>query len=314
MQRERKSIHSEASRKFAIEEIGVGSWHRQIQEEGLKLQFKTLPAKYSEQNNKSATSKMEVVRAKVGEWKSKGYVEQLSEPAWCNNPLSVAAKYDCTTGKIKYRPCIDLSRHVNKQLVEQHVRLDDLGQSEGLIEQGDSMAAFDLEEQFFHVEMNPQFKKYLGFTITAAGREQYYQFKVMPFGLSPAVAIVTRLLQPVKAYCAKMGIRLSIFVDDGRIVAGTEEEAVEQLQFVLEVLQLCGWNVQWDKTKLEASQELLHLGFITNTIEMMYRYPKEKEDMTLGMVGQLVGWCRQGVGIRARTWASLYSRLQAMHR
>jgi hypothetical protein len=44
---------------------------------------------------------MEVVRSKVKEWDEKGFVENLEQPALCNNPLSLAAKFDHQAGEIK---------------------------------------------------------------------------------------------------------------------------------------------------------------------------------------------------------------------
>ena len=52
---------------------------------------------------------MDVLREKVAEWQAGGYVEQLAEPAWCCNPMSVAAKYDPVKDETKLRPVIDLS-------------------------------------------------------------------------------------------------------------------------------------------------------------------------------------------------------------
>ena len=54
----------------------------------------------------------------------------------------------------------------------------------------------------------------------------FYQFKVMAYGYSPAVEVVTRLFKPVKAYLL----------------------CWEKFQFALSALQLCGWNIQHKKT------------------------------------------------------------------
>jgi hypothetical protein len=103
---------------------------------------------------------MGVVREKVASWLEQGYVEKLEEPAWCTNPLTVAAKYDAYKQEVKLRPCIDFSRHVNRLIKKVHVKLDDLGSTEQLIEQGDYLTAFDLENQFFHVYLRPEDRKY----------------------------------------------------------------------------------------------------------------------------------------------------------
>jgi hypothetical protein len=81
-----------------------------VLENGLSLDLKEIPRKYAEGNNMSAVKNMGVLREKVQEWQEGGYVEKLKEPAWCCNPMSVAAKYDPIKDETKLRPCIDLSR------------------------------------------------------------------------------------------------------------------------------------------------------------------------------------------------------------
>ena len=115
-----------------------------VLENGLSLDLKEIPRKYAEGNNMSAVKNMGVLREKVQEWQEGGYVEKLKEPAWCCNPMSVAAKYDPIKDETKLRPCIDLSRHVNKCTKESHVKMDDLSLAEELISKNDFMASFDL--------------------------------------------------------------------------------------------------------------------------------------------------------------------------
>jgi hypothetical protein len=45
----------------------------------------------------------------------------------------------------------------------------------------------------------------------------------MVYGLKSAVQVVTRLILPLKAYIHKLGIRFSIYVDDGRYAAASAE-------------------------------------------------------------------------------------------
>jgi hypothetical protein len=73
-----------------------------------------IPGKYAEKNNVPAEKNMSILREKVEEWQAGGYVEQLSEPAWCCKLMSVAARYDPVKDETKLRPVIDLSRLVNK--------------------------------------------------------------------------------------------------------------------------------------------------------------------------------------------------------
>ncbi len=135
-------------------------------------------------------------------------------------------KYNPVKDETKLRPVIDLSRHVNEFVKDSHVKLDDLSLAEELIAKDDYMASFDLANQFFHVKLHPADRKFFGFALPAEdGTFDFYQFKVMGYGYSPAVEVVTRLLRPVKAYLHQLGIKLSIFVDDSRVSAGGRKEA-----------------------------------------------------------------------------------------
>jgi len=248
---EEKSIHDADSIRFMTEVIGAGKWQLGVMKNGLSLDLTKVPRKYREKDNASADRNMSLLKDKVAEWKQDGYVQRLAEPAWCSNPMSVAAKYDPVKEETKLRPVIDLSRHVNKCVKVSHVKLDDLSLAEELISHGDYMASFDLANQFFHVRLHPADRKFFGFMLPGNdGKEQYFQFNVMCYGYSPAVEVVTRLLRPVKAYLHKLGVKLSIFVDDGRVSAKAEKTCWEQFQFTLMVLNLCGWNIQYKKTSV----------------------------------------------------------------
>ena len=310
-----KSIHDPESIRFMREVIKAGKWQMNVLENGLSLDLKEIPRKYAEGNNMSAVKNMGVLREKVQEWQEGGYVEKLKEPAWCCNPMSVAAKYDPIKDETKLRPCIDLSRHVNKCTKESHVKMDDLSLAKELISKNDFMASFDLANQFFHVKLNPADKKFFGFALPGKdGQMEYFQFTVMAYGFSPAVEVVTRLLKPVKAFLHELGIKLSIFVDDGRVSASTAEKTWEQFQFVLHVLQLCGWNIQYKKTSTEASQRLLHLGFVTDSVEMRYFLPEEKENVVLEMLDRTVQEAMDGRRIEALELAKLLGKLNSMRR
>jgi hypothetical protein len=227
-----------------------GEWVQWVMRQGLYPAFRQEPGRYRERNNKSALQNLSVVRSKVAEWMGQGAVMQLGEPAWCTNPLSVAMKRDTATGVDKHRVVLDLSRHINKHVEKFTVKMDNLAGTEGLREQGDYMTVFDLENQFFHVQLAPAAYRFFGFAVPdEQEKKKFYCFMVMVYGYAPAVAVVTRMVRPVVSFAHKLGIRTSIFVDDG-LVAG-ESKLEEEVQ--------AGWNIQWKKTSTEAQQGVRYL-------------------------------------------------------
>ena len=308
------SIHAAERITYFADVVGAGDWQLKVARQGLELEWEgKAPGRYREPNNKSAVKHMELVKEKVEKWMADGQVEMVDEQPWCTNPLSVAVKYDPVTDSTKFRPVIDLSRHVNKFAGDIKVKLDDLKTSEGLIRQGDFMASFDLENQFFHVHLDPRFRKYFGFALPKeGGGEQFYRFTVMAYGYKPAVGVVTRMLQPVKAYLHKKGVALTMYVDDGRVAAATAGETMRHLALALEVVQNCGWNVQWAKTSTEAEQRHLHLGFFTDSLAMRYFYPEEKQEVVLKQLKKIVAGAAAGERVTCREMAQALGRLNSM--
>jgi hypothetical protein len=110
----------------------------------------------------------------------------------------VAEKLDTQSGTLKKRVVLDLSRHMNKHVKKWNVQMEDLRATEGMREEGDWMAVFDLENQFFHVKLRPDAYGYFGFCVPDEdGTNKFYCFSVMVYGFASAVATVTRLVKPV---------------------------------------------------------------------------------------------------------------------
>ncbi len=253
--------------------MGAGPWHQQVLQEGFYPDFSAVRASYREENNMSIRRNMDVVREKVEEWQRQGAVMRLASLACCTNPLSVDEKIDTQSGTIKKRVVLDLSRHARKW----NVQMEDLKATEGMREEGDWMAAFDLENQFFHVKLWTGAYKFFGFTIPDEdGSDKYYCFTVLVYGFASAVATVTRLIKPITGYLHKKGIRVAIYVDDGQVAGKTKAAAEQDFRFTLSVFQLAGWNVQWKKTSTQATQVLRYLGFKVDSINRSYRLPQDK--------------------------------------
>jgi hypothetical protein len=163
------------------------------------------------------------------------------------------------------------------------------------------------------VRLKHEEQKYFGFAIPAEDETtDYFKFKVMAYGYSPAVEVVTRLLKLVKAYLQRLGIKISIFVYDGCVSATGKEECWETFQFTLTVLQQCGWNIQYKKTSTEAVQSLLHLDFVTDSVHMRYFLPIEKERVILEMLHETIGKACKGEKVPAIELAKLLGKLNSM--
>ena len=180
------SIHDEASIKF-MKKLDPEPQVIQIMEEGFRLLFttdeKNIPP-YYEPNNKSCVDHVDVAMKKIKSWEENNFIVKVQEKPYVCSPLSVSEKMDYLTGEKKLCPSIDASRHLNKYLNFQKIKLENLDVSEQMMEKGDFMTAFDLTNCFFHVKMAPEHWKYLGFSIYYKGVTTYYTFKILIYGRS----------------------------------------------------------------------------------------------------------------------------------
>ncbi len=80
------------------------------------------------------------------------------------------------------------------------------------------------------------------------------------------------------------------------------------------MLQLCGWNIQYKKTSTEVVQSLLHLGFVTDSVQMRYFLPVEKEKVVVEQLQKIVKQASDGHRVASLELAKLLGKLNSMRR
>jgi len=284
------SIHSEDVRDFWRTELCAGEWVMDVLQEGYVIPFVENPPAYEENNNKSAINDMPFVLQAVADLKKVGVIEFRDEKPTCVSPLTVSKKYG-RDGKIKNRLCWDGSRWVNLFIRVQKVVLSHLQRALEITRKGDFQVVYDLKAAYHHVRIHPSQTKYLGASIPKPdGGTQYFVFLYLPFGLSSAVHCLTKLFKPLNAYIHGKGIRHSIYLDDGRIIAETKCRAEEQRLFVYKILKNSGWILEVEKSDKEGdtNQAKEYLGFIIDTNSMTVRLQEAKKQRILQKVRETI--------------------------
>lgn len=196
------------------EVVGADEFSLNIMKEGVSLVFAQQPPPcYFEANNRSAVEHMSALRKKVRQWEQEGHVRRLDQqPVYCS-PMTMNPEYDENGVLKKVRPCHDDSRMLNKILKTEKISMDTLQATEHLLYPGHFMVTFDLKNAYFNFKMHPDDTKYLGFCITDEnGEDEYFEFLVMIYGLSPATFIITKVIRPLKGFIHRLGIMFSMFV------------------------------------------------------------------------------------------------------
>jgi hypothetical protein len=141
-----------------------------------------------------------------------------------------------------------------------------------LLQQGDFLTSIDLKDASHHVLIHPQSRHLLRFQ----WRQQIFQYRVLPFGLSLSPLIFTKILKPVLRWARRKGIRITAYLDDLLIMGKTYQETKHATQQVCERMTQLGWLLNHQKSSLTPSQSLTHLGLHINTSTMTISIPGKK--------------------------------------
>jgi len=104
-----------------------------------------------------------------------------------------------------YRPVINL-RPFNCFIQKHHFKMEGAGMLRDLLQTSDWMCSIDLKDAYLSVGIFQGHRQYLRFTWMGST----YEFTCLPFGLTSAPRVFTKLLKPVMAFLRGQGLRTII--------------------------------------------------------------------------------------------------------
>ena len=123
------------------------------------------------------------------------------------------------------------------------------------------MFSFDLKSGYHHVDIHKQHWEYLGFSWGQGPNTGYYVFCVLPFGLSTACYLFTKLMRPLMKYWRQQGLRIVLYLDDGIVAVQGEQAALTASKAIQEDLNRAGLVANSSKCCWEPAQQCSWLGF-----------------------------------------------------
>ena len=122
------------------------------------------------------------------------------------------------------------------------------------------------------VPMHPNHRQYLQFL----WQSQKYQFNCLPFGLSCAPRVFTKLMKRVVAFLREKGLRLIIYLDDILVMCECQEELTRHVNLMQDLFSVLGLTINSKKSQLPPVQELRFLGHQVSIAQMRIFLPQEK--------------------------------------
>ena len=262
----------------------------------------TIPPLFYASNNKSSLRNSKFVSQAILKLLKNNCIEELDQKPYCCNPLTVAESK-------KLRLVLDL-RHVNSFIKQNKFRYENLTTLSEILSEGDHFTTFDLSSGYHHIEIHPEHRKFLGFEWTFEdGSTKYFQFCVLPFGLSSACYVFTKVLRPFTKRWRGIGIKAIIYIDDGIAASRSFELAKTAGELIKNDLVSAGFVINSEKSDFNPKTKGKWLGTIINTIEMTFTVPSEKINKLLADIKNIL---MQNV-LTPKQLAKITGQLSSMH-
>jgi hypothetical protein len=279
----------------------------EVVQNGYKLPFMSLPEKAMLGNNKSARDNAGFVQSEIDKLLLKGCISEVKTPPHVINPLTVASnKAD------KLRLVLDC-RHVNPHLFKYKSCFEDQSVARHIFNRGDFVFSFDLKSAYHHIEIFPEHRTYLGFSCDRCGQTKYYVFNVLPFGISTAGYIFTKVCRAVVKTWRSLGFQIVLFLDDG--MGGSNELESAQLAscFMKDDLTKFGFLLAMEKCHWEPTLCLTWLGHVWDMEEGSISVTKQRlENLNISLKSIISQVVRGDVLVRARRLAGVVGQIISM--
>lgn len=145
------------------------------------------------------------------------------------------------------------------------------------------MCTIDLKDAYFMVPISKVSKKFLRFKF----QNQTYEFQCLPFGLSLAPFVFTKLMKPVMTTLREQGLLLVIYLDDILCIGNTYNECLRCVSDTLLLLENLGFIVNYTKSKLKPNKTQIFLGFELDSHDMCLKLPQDKRQKILHTIEKL---------------------------
>ena len=263
------------------ESINASAYVLKVIKEGYQFPLISEPPSVFLKNNKSAKIHREFVTEAVLELIATERVQEVPAPSYVVNPLSVSVK-----GSDR-RLILDL-RHVNLHVFKSKIKFDDWRVMEDLVETGGYLFKFDLKQGYHHIDIHPEFQKYLGFSWTIGGTQRYFVFSVLPFGLTSAPYIFTKIVRCLVKFWRGAGVKFCCFLDDGIGTNISEEVTKLQADFVRSSLRESGFLANQKKSVWAPTQIITWLGIVVNLKEGFFSISESRESSILNWLKSII--------------------------
>jgi len=237
-------------------ELSDDPWVHSIVSQGLRIRFSdrlppllTKPVYQSRYTDATRRLALDQV---ITDYLNKGAISLLDYPP---GPGFYSRVFLVPKRSGGYRMVIDL-HSLNLFTKVDAFKMESLDSIRQALQIGDWAASIDLSDAYLHVPIHVSSQKYLRFALEG----RVFQCLALPFGLSAAPYVFTRMMKTVAACCHKKGLRYHVYLDDSLCPAPNATQCRIQVQQIERIMTRLGFLLNYKKSEMTPSQQFTFLG------------------------------------------------------
>ena len=240
---------------LAWENIDAPDYVIQWIKNGVSIPIKDEVKPFELQNHKLSSAQSVFIDQEITRLLLNDYIEQCPYKPKCISPIGCVPKKNN-----KFRLITDL-RQLNSLCSVPKFRNEDIRDAVKFVKPGDNFVSTDIKDGFFHVPVNIDYRDYLGFR----WNNQFYRWKVLPFGLSCSPYYFNKIVRPIVSYLRSLGVRVSVFVDDF-ILAADASSITDCSDQLIHCLCDLGFKINIEKSQLTPTRKINYLGYTISSL------------------------------------------------
>jgi hypothetical protein len=209
--------------------------------------------------------------------KTGAIVESLEEEGQFVSTIFTVPKPDGSR-----RPIINLKR-LNEYVETPHFKMENIRVASQLVSRDAFMCVIDLKDAYHSIRICPEHRKYLKFR----WKGKLYHYVSLPFGLSIAPWVYTKITKPIAAFLRTRGIVVVCYLDDTLLISSSFTECSRERDFIISLFQSIGFKVNKEKSQLNPVQNVQFLGFRIDSGNMLLLLPVQKQNTVIRVCEEL---------------------------
>ena len=158
-----------------------------------------------------------------------------------------------------FRPVFDL-KSLNAFVVKEKFKMATPRVVTSALHKGDWAVSIDLKDAYFHVPIHVRSRRLLRFALTMDDELRIFQFRALPFGLTSAPRVFTKVILPVGQSAHMRAVCLLQYLDDWLLRSPYKLPLARHTSWLLDVIRRVGFIPNVPKSQLVPTQRLTHIG------------------------------------------------------